>query len=222
MKKVLSVLLALAMVCALSVSVFAEEVVYSMTATQGQDTEAATLADGVPLTSTQGDNYCRLATNWVGGGSEWNALIAAVKTEGAVLRITYTGTLNNIVFQSETGSYEETKDFTVVEGDKNVATVDCATVVANCPVVMGGDFGGWANFMLDATDGTIYALEVVTGAEAPAPAPADETAEAPADTTAPVETAPSAETTTPADTGIVLAVLPMAMAAAAVVISKRK
>jgi hypothetical protein len=61
-------------------------------------------------------------------------------------------------------------------------------------------------------------LEVVTGAEAPA----DETAEAPADTTAPVETAPSVETTTPADTGIVLAVLPMAMAAAAVVISKRK
>ncbi len=205
------------MVFALSVSVFAEEeVIYSMTDTQGQDTDAANLADGVPLTSTQGDNYCRLVTNWVSGGSEWSALVEAVKTEGAVLRITYTGTLNNIVFQSESGSYEETKDFTVTEGDKNVATVDCATLVANCPVVMSGDFGGWANFMLDATDGTIYALEVVTGAEAPAEdtvASAEDTA----DTAAPVE-----ETSAPADTGIVLAVLPMAVAAAAVVISKRK
>lgn len=217
MKKVLSIILALAMVFALSVSVFAEEeVIYSMTDTQGQDTDAANLADGVPLTSTQGDNYCRLVTNWVSGGSEWSALVEAVKTEGAVLRITYTGTLNNIVFQSESGSYEETKDFTVTEGDKNVATVDCATLVANCPVVMSGDFGGWANFMLDATDGTIYALEVVTGAEAPAEdtvASAEDTA----DTAAPVE-----ETSAPADTGIVLAVLPMAVAAAAVVISKRK
>ena len=47
-------------------------------------------------------------------------------------------------------------------------------------------------------------------------APADDAAEAPTDTTAP------AADTTPAETGIVLAVLPMAIAAAAVVISKRK
>ena len=55
-------------------------------------------------------------------------------------------------------------------------------------------------------------------------APADDTAEAPTDTTASAEDntpAPAADTT-PAETGIVLAVLPMAIAAAAVVISKRK
>ena len=55
-------------------------------------------------------------------------------------------------------------------------------------------------------------------------APADDAAEAPTDTTAPAEDntpAPAADTT-PAETGIVLAVLPMAIAAAAVVISKRK
>ncbi len=55
-------------------------------------------------------------------------------------------------------------------------------------------------------------------------APADDAAEAPTDTTASAEDntpAPAADTT-PAETGIVLAVLPMAIAAAAVVISKRK
>lgn len=55
-------------------------------------------------------------------------------------------------------------------------------------------------------------------------APADDAAEPPTDTTASAEDntpAPAADTT-PAETGIVLAVLPMAIAAAAVVISKRK
>ena len=55
-------------------------------------------------------------------------------------------------------------------------------------------------------------------------APSDDAAEAPTDTTASAEDntpAPAADTT-PAETGIVLAVLPMAIAAAAVVISKRK
>ena len=59
-------------------------------------------------------------------------------------------------------------------------------------------------------------------------APAEDTTAPAEDTTAPsAEAAPSAETapaenTTPANTGIVLAVLPMAVAAAAVVVSKRK
>ncbi len=50
-----------------------------------------------------------------------------------------------------------------------------------------------------------------------------ETAAPAAETTEPAaETAPAAETSEPADTGIVLALLPMAVAAAAVVVSKRK
>ena len=74
----------------------------------------------------------------------------------------------------------------------------------------------------------LYSAKFVTGADAAAPAedtsaPAEDTTAPAEDTTAPAEdtTAP-VETTTPADTGIVLAVLPMAVAAAAVVISKRK
>ncbi len=65
------------------------------------------------------------------------------------------------------------------------------------------------------------AEDTAAPADDAAEAPADNAAEAPADTTAPVETAPAADTT-PAETGIVLAVLPMAIAAAAVVISKRR
>lgn len=69
-----------------------------------------------------------------------------------------------------------------------------------------------------AADDTTATAEDTTAA------PADDAAEAPTDTTAPAEDntpAPAADTT-PAETGIVLAVLPMAIAAAAVVISKRK
>lgn len=61
--------------------------------------------------------------------------------------------------------------------------------------------------------------------ETAAPA-ADDTAAPADDTTAPADDAteptPSVDTTEPADTGIVLALLPMAVAAAAVVASKRK
>ncbi len=61
--------------------------------------------------------------------------------------------------------------------------------------------------------------------EAPAAeTPADDTTAPADDTTAPADdtTAPADETSEPADTGIVLALLPMAVAAAAVVVSKRK
>ncbi len=92
-------------------------------------------------------------------------------------------------------------------------------------------FGGKDNF--DNRPETITSVEVTfvvdpdAAAAAPAPAPAEE-APAPAPAPAPAEEAPApapapaAETSEPAETGIVLAVLPMAVAAAAVVISKRK
>ena len=80
-----------------------------------------------------------------------------------------------------------------------------------------GDSYGWGDFFVVNEPSTTAPASAETNA------PAEEApTEAPADTTAPTDTAPAAETTTPADTGIVLAVLPMAVAAAAVVISKRK
>ncbi len=71
---------------------------------------------------------------------------------------------------------------------------------------------------------TIKSFKVVSSvAPAETTEPAAETTEPAAETTEPAaETAPAAETSEPANTGIVLALLPMAVAAAAVVVSKRK
>lgn len=68
-------------------------------------------------------------------------------------------------------------------------------------------------------------FEVVSGGAAAAePAETDDAAPAPTDNAAEdiTEPAPAADTSTPADTGIVLALAPMAIAACAVVISKRR
>ncbi len=80
-----------------------------------------------------------------------------------------------------------------------------------------GDSYGWGDFNVVNEPSTTAPAADAPAADTPAPAE-----DAPADTTAPAETAPAADTSAPAETGIVLAVLPMAVAAAAVVISKRK
>lgn len=230
MKKILSVLLALAMVCALSVSVFAEEEIYSMTATQGQNQEDLAL----PATLTMSDSFSRIATNWVGGGTEYNAIIEAINTPDASIVVTYTGNITKFLIQTEKGTEDGTVELNpVVVDGKNVAVIPCSDVIAAMPFACANTDVGWGNIAFICEDGAVLeSFKVVTGAAAPAgdpvpaddsDAPADDAAEAPADTTAPAEdtTAP-AETSEPADTGIVLAVLPMAVAAAAVVISKRK
>ncbi len=71
-----------------------------------------------------------------------------------------------------------------------------------------------------AEDATAPAEDTTTApAEDTTTAPAEDATTAPAEDTTP---APAADTSAPANTGVVLAVLPMAMAAAAVVISKRR
>ena len=65
---------------------------------------------------------------------------------------------------------------------------------------------------------TAPAEDTTAPAEDNTPAPAEDTTPAPAEDTP----APAADTSAPANTGIVLAVLPMAMAAAALVFAKRK
>lgn len=65
---------------------------------------------------------------------------------------------------------------------------------------------------------TAPAEDTTAPAEDNTPAPAEDTTPAPAEDTP----APAADTSAPANTGIVLAVLPMAMAAAALVFTKRK
>lgn len=223
MKKVLSIVLALAMVCALSISVFADEL-YSMTATQGQDQDGVAL----PGALTMSDGYSRIATNWVSGGAEYSAIINAINTEGTSLVITYTGSISQFIIQTQNGeATDKAIDLAPVEVDgKNVATISCADIVAAMPTGCANNDVGWGNIALICEDGAVLeSFKIVTGAvEAPAETtvPADDT---PAETDAPAEdNAPAAETAAPApaNTGIVLAVLPMAIAAAAVVASKRR
>ena len=229
MKKLLAIAMAVVMVFALSVSVFAEDVVYTMTTTQGQGMESSDLAGGAAFsTGDNGDNYARIATNWVNGGATYGEILAAVQTSGAVIRLTYTGTVTTIGFQTEQGSYEmvDVTDVTEVDG-KNVAIIPCADIVAAAPVAVANDNVGWGNFMVDYTEGgMLYGFEIVTGYEAAAPAddavevPVDDAVEAPAAEEAPAEAPAPAPAPAPA-TGLALAVVPAVMALAAVAVSKK-
>lgn len=223
MKKVLSIVVALVMVCALSIGVCAEEI-YSMATTQGQNQESLAL----PGELTMSDGYSRIATNWVGGGSEYSAIISAINTPDASLVITYNGNISQFIIQTQNGeATDKAIDLAPVETDgKKVATISCNDIIAAMPTGCANNDVGWGNIALICEDGAVLeSFKIVTGAaEAPAETtvPADDT---PAETNAPAEdNAPAAETAAPApaNTGIVLAVLPMAIAAAAVVASKRR
>lgn len=142
--------------------------------TGGQDYQDApgTFADGVVLVDAENTGNARIATNWIDGGKAWNAVVKAIPTEGAWLKVTYTGKLNGVIFQTEKTSapeaFETTAPAVVEEGEKNVAWFNCADIVANSPVALSGDIGGWANFMLNFEgDTTVYGFEVLVPAEAP-------------------------------------------------------
>lgn len=142
--------------------------VFVLETTGGQDYDGnqVTVADGVVLVDAEGKGNARIATNWVAGGEAWNGIVKALPTEGAWLKITYTGKLNNIIFQTDKTSapeaFETTAPAVVEEGEQNVAWFNCADIVANSAVALSGDFGGWANFMLNFEgDTTVYGFEIV-------------------------------------------------------------
>lgn len=142
--------------------------VFVLETTGGQDYDGnqATVADGVVLVDAENNGNARIATNWVAGGEAWNSIVKAIPTEGAWLKVTYTGKLNSIIFQTDKTSapdaFETTVPAVVEEGEQNVAWFNCADIVANSPVALSGDFGGWANFMLNFEgDTTVYGFEIV-------------------------------------------------------------
>ncbi|GEM_PF-3381305 len=153
----------------------ADQSVFVLETTGGQDYDGnqATVADGVVLVDAQeGKGNARIATNWVAGGTAWDGIVKAIPTEGAWLKVTYTGKLNSIIFQTDKTSAPEAFEITapavVEEGEQNVAWFNCADIVANSPVGLSGDFGGWANFMLNFEgDTTVYGFEVVIPAVVP-------------------------------------------------------
>ena len=233
MKKILAIVMAVMMVMALSVTAFAAD--YG-TASNGPA--------GVYFKTSSGDNTLRigdtLTVTFDGTVAAEFCLKAMYDADGTTnycnLAI-FGGSYKDVAFDGSEatkyfGAYGVndgdvarlglTAVFTEVEGGAStiVFTVTEAPVekfsfygdVGNV-----GDSYGWSDFFVVNEPSTTAPASAETNA------PAEEApTEAPADTTAPTDTAPAAETTTPADTGIVLAVLPMAIAAAAVVISKRK
>ncbi|HIV10285.1 MAG TPA: hypothetical protein IAD28_01120, partial [Candidatus Faeciplasma avium] len=97
MKKIIAIAVSVVMVLAASVCVFAEEELYSMTTTQGQYQESLPIPGPIVMQEA----YSIIATNWVGGGSEFNAILNAINTPDSTLIITYTGTINQFIIQSE-------------------------------------------------------------------------------------------------------------------------
>lgn len=208
-----------------------DEIFYTMETVGGQDVEGTALADGVVLVDNQeAQNNCRIATNWKGG--VYDAAVKAINSNpDAFVKLVYTGTVDKFMFQSEKGSYETEIAVTesAKEDDKSVAYISCADIIAGCPIALSGDFGGWSNMILHYEgEATLYgfsvmipapaadddAIEVVEPTESNTP---DEEVDAPDDT----EVVEQPEDNNP-PTGVVLAVLPMIIAAFACVASKRK
>lgn len=238
MKKVLSIVLALVMVCALSVNVFAAEtVLYKMEFTAGEDSSGAALADGVKVDVSNGGIF-RIASNKNNNGSNANgedllAIFQAVQVDGAVVSITYTGSLEDITLEAQSVNATVRIPFAgnleVVDPDgKRIVEIPGSEFVANAADVLAitnaDDFGWWGNFAIRGTsDSVIYDVKVYVRSNDAAPV-ADETPANEADilVVTPVADPDPAPAPAPADTGIVLAVLPMAVAAAAFVATKRK
>lgn len=243
MKKIVSIVLAMLMVCAMAVTVCAEEVLYSedipfwdagnwseydladangnffellnnenayLVLTRSKETHLQ-FADGIyekyGLTDTQwtgvyanaGDAECKwieLGTGGHGSAEEARVLIDCVFDDGVKVMWPAKAIYDLVESQGAIG--------------KGAPHFICNSSAS------GADFK-ITNVSIVVPDAPIEAPAENT--EAPA-----ENTEAPAENTeAPAEnTEAPAETSEPADTGIVLALLPMAVAAAAVVVSKRK
>lgn len=226
MKKILAVVLALAMVCALSIGVYADGTAtatgsFVCTFTDNDyDTNVATMT-GVAADGTWGGCFPIITEiiEKVAPLSQVTSIEVTVKASNTDPCSKGVSPKLELHWNTRDGENAMTADFVdgvaVVSGDLPAGT----TAVVLNPYAFASEAG---EITFEVSVAVTYTGEGNAPAEDTA-APADDAAEAPADTTAPAEdtTAP-AETSEPADTGIVLAVLPMAVAAAAVVISKRK
>lgn len=233
MKKILAVVVAVIMACTLSLSVFAEDL-FTLTELSSGD-GGVTIADGYTLTG-----WCPSLITEYQFPDVMTAFKEAIQTEGAKIEVITSGPINGILLQSYPldggSSYTHIiyNEFTSSEADgRTVSVFDAAGFVSTYTSTPHGDdatvtlsMDNVLNFAVDASEGTVlYGVRVYTD-DAAEETPAEST-----DTTAETDTTTDDTTTTtepetpaetPAETGIVLAVLPMAVAAAAVVISKKK
>lgn len=214
MKRIVSVALAVVMVLALSVSAFAayEEPVelglYFGDPDNGGWGSAATTEVTGPGTYTITYEGDARALQWIivknaAGETEPTSI-----PEGTIIRTTSI-TMDGVEATFDTG---DSYDYTVGAN----GTVE---------IQYNNSFTGFAHITnMPASAGTIVVTFVVDPDNAPAESetPADDTAD---DEAAPAPTESTdtpTEDSTPAETGIVLAVLPMAVAAAAVVVARKR
>ncbi len=209
MKKVLSIALAMIMVLALSVCVCATPVdtanTFAGTTVTGSNDEL------IGINFPEGCEYAigeKVTVHFVGTSDGdfrvWLANGQSTMSPEPLFKASENG--------FTTGAFDFTIELEV--GDKD----GVGQTIANGIIFKGPSYGTpLSNF-------TLTSVEIVDGKDA-APAADEPAADAPTDEApaadAPAADAPAADAA-PADTGIVLAVLPMAIAAAAVVVSKRK
>ncbi len=196
MKKILSIALAMIMVMALSVNVFADIDLTGEATYPANANIVINIPEGVDVS-----NGATVTLN-VKGTSDNTALRFYLTEPGDNGRVTEVATVEVV-----DGAFEATLEMVIDSTGAIQGTADPTVIMIKGP-----------DYATPPANTTLEVLSVVGVDAAPAAdAPADE---APA-ADAPAADAPAADET-PADTGIVLAVLPMAIAAAAVVVSKRK
>ncbi len=225
MKKFVSIVLALVLVLSMSVVAFADETLFEheipFPEDNGwwkEDLDLKSNADLVAALKTEGAKLVIKADAIVADGADGHGYQYGFQDTG-----NWTNVLVHFNFAGGEGNLAA--DSVVVDGDYAIITVDGATMISIAEAA-GATLEAY-NWINGACAGAkTYSISVIVPdapVEAPAETPAENT-EAPAENTeAPAEnTEAPAETSEPADTGIVLALLPMAVAAAAVVVSKRK
>lgn len=218
MKKFVSIVLAMILVLSMSVVALAEEVLFTYEVKFPEehgwwkdDQDFKSNADFIAALQTEGAKVVVKADAAVADGAEGHGFQYGIQE--TVDDWGYVLCHSN--FANGEGAIGA--DSAIVDGDYSYITFDAAAFLAACEA-NGVSTESW-QWINGAAAGKTYSISVIVP-----DAPAAETTEPAAETNEPAaETAPAAdETSEPANTGIVLALLPMAVAAAAVVASKRK
>lgn len=242
MKKLLAIVTALVMVCALSVSVFAIE--------GSQDLVLCT-QDNVSWQTHVSDRVT------VDGAGEYTFTLSGLSFDGSAMTVLYVKDANAVDVEVAGGTYDGANGLTGMTILTKSVKINGTEVALTDGYVTGTNpdsglidicwYNIWATSFMDAPAGTVNDIEVVlevvdeNGEAAPAeaeeaPAETEEAApaeaeEAPAEAeeapaeAAPAETAEEApaatETAKAPSTGIALAVIPAVMALAAAAVSKK-
>lgn len=206
MKKLMSILVVAIMVMSLAVTAFAATTSIATDEAKAVQAEVASISFKLPegLTLETGD----VVTVHI-KGTATNEKVRLYFTDGT----DNARVCDVVVIETVDGTFETTVDV-AIDTTGAIQGAKAPTVL----LVKGPSYG------VNLTDVSVEILEitsdkVVDAAEETAPVE-DTNTEAPADET--VENTDTAEETTPAETGIALAVVPMMVAAAAVVASKRR